>query len=201
MIVAFTTKIGQSTIFMCIKQSYLLVSHWMRSLVTDLDGLDEKTAQKVQFFTERYIDAMSPTNFAFTNPAVKSRRPWKPRARTWFTGSKNMLEDLERGKGQRQIQMTDTDAFELGKNVAVTPGKVVYQCRMFQLIQYTPTTKKVFKRPLLVVPPWINKFYIMDLQPKNSLLRWLVEQGSTVFVVSWINPDDRITGTRVSKTT
>ena len=105
-------------------------------------------------------------------------------------GLKNMLEDLERGQGQLKIQMTDTSAFELGRNVAVTPGKVVYQCRMFQLIQYAPTTEKVFQRPLLVVPPWINKFYIMDLQPKNSMLRWLVEQGHTVFVISWVNPDE-----------
>jgi poly[(R)-3-hydroxyalkanoate] polymerase subunit PhaC len=176
-------------VFSAIKQSYLLASHWFRSLVTDLDGLDKKTAQKVQFFTERYIDAMSPTNFAFTNPAV-IEKVVETKGANLLNGLKNMLEDLERGNGQLQIRMTDMEAFELGKNVAVTPGKVVFQNRMFQLIQYTPTTEKVFKRPLLVVPPWINKFYILDLQPKNSMLRWFVEQGHTVFVMSWVNPDE-----------
>ncbi|MGB5562749.1 MAG: class I poly(R)-hydroxyalkanoic acid synthase [Sedimenticolaceae bacterium] len=176
-------------IFMCIKQSYLLVSQWMRSVVADVEGLDDHTAEKVKFFTERYLDAMSPTNFAITNPAVLERIR-ETKGASLVHGLKNMLEDLERGQGQLKIQMTDTSAFELGKNVAVTPGKVVYQCRMFQLIQYAPTTETVFKRPLWVVPPWINKFYIMDLQPKNSLLRWLVEQGHTVFVISWVNPDE-----------
>lgn len=179
----------EKPVFSAIKQSYLLASHWMRSLVTDLDGLDKKTAQKVQFFTERYIDAMSPTNFAFTNPAV-IEKVVETKGANLLNGLKNMLEDLERGNGQLQIRMTDMEAFELGKNVAVTPGKVVFQNRMFQLIQYTPTTEKVFKRPLLVVPPWINKFYILDLQPKNSMLRWFVEQGHTVFVMSWVNPDE-----------
>ena len=176
-------------IFTCIKQSYLLVSQWMRSMVADVDGLDDHTAEKVKFFTERYLDAMSPTNFAITNPAVLEKIR-ETRGGSLVHGLKNMLDDLERGQGQLKIQMTDTSAFELGKNVAVTPGKVVYQCRMFQLIQYAPTTDKVFQRPLLVVPPWINKFYIMDLQPKNSLLKWLVEQGHTVFVISWVNPDE-----------
>ena len=179
----------EEPVFNCIKQSYLLVSQWMRSMVADVNGLDDHTAEKVKFFTERYLDAMSPTNFAVTNPAVLERIR-ETKGGSLVHGLKNMLEDLERGQGQLKIQMTDTSAFELGRNVAVTPGKVVYQCRMFQLIQYAPTTEKVFKRPLLVVPPWINKFYIMDLQPKNSLLRWLVEQGHTVFVISWVNPDE-----------
>ncbi len=180
---------ARQPIFMCIKQSYLLVSQWMRSMVADVDGLDDHTAEKVKFFTERILDAMSPTNFAITNPAVLEKIR-ETKGGSLVHGLKNMLEDLERGQGQLKIQMTDTSAFELGKNVAVTPGKVVYQCRMFQLIQYAPTTEKVFERPLLVVPPWINKFYIMDLQPKNSMLRWLVEQGHTVFVISWVNPDE-----------
>ncbi len=180
---------AKEPIFLCIKQSYLLVSQWMRSMVAAVEGLDDHTAEKVKFFTERYLDAMSPTNFALTNPAVLERI-LETKGFSLVHGLQNMLEDLERGQGQLKIQMTDTSAFELGKNVAVTPGKVVYQCRMFQLVQYAPTTEKVFQRPLLVVPPWINKFYIMDLQPKNSLLRWLVEQGHTVFVISWVNPDE-----------
>ncbi|MCB1751906.1 MAG: class I poly(R)-hydroxyalkanoic acid synthase [Gammaproteobacteria bacterium] len=181
---------AKEPIFNVIKQSYLLVSQWMRSLVADVEGLDDHTAEKVKFFTERYLDAMSPTNFAATNPAVL-QRIMETKGGSLVHGLKNMLQDLENGNGQLKIRMTDTEAFELGKNVAVTPGKVVFQNRMFQLIQYTPTTEKVFKRPLLVVPPWINKFYIMDLQPKNSMLRWFVEQGHTVFVISWINPDER----------
>ncbi|MCP3870174.1 MAG: class I poly(R)-hydroxyalkanoic acid synthase [Gammaproteobacteria bacterium] len=180
---------AEKPVFGAIKQSYLLASQWMRGMVSDMEGLDEQTAQKVKFFTERYIDAMSPTNFAVTNPAV-IEKTLETKGANLVHGLRNMLEDLERGKGQLQIRMTDAEAFELGKNVAVTPGKVVFQNRMFQLIQYTPTTDTVFEKPLLVVPPWINKFYIMDLQPKNSLLRWLISQGHTVFVVSWINPDE-----------
>ncbi len=175
--------------FSAIKQSYLLMSQWMRDLVTDVDGLDEHTAEKITFFTERYIDAMSPTNFAATNPAVVEKII-ETKGANLVHGLKNMLEDLEDGDGQLRIRMTDTSAFELGKNVAVTPGKVVFQNRMFQLIQYTPSTAKVSKRPLLIVPPWINKFYILDLQAKNSYLKWLVDQGHTVFVVSWVNPDE-----------
>ena len=174
--------------FNAIKQSYLLMSKWLRDQVQSVEGLDEHTAEKVEFFTERYLDALSPTNFAATNPAV-IEKIIETKGANLVHGLKNMLEDLEAGKGELRIRMTDTSAFELGKNVATTPGKVVFQNRMFQLIQYTPSTDKVLKRPLLVVPPWINKYYILDLQPKNSLLKWLVEQGHTVFVVSWVNPD------------
>ena len=191
MTAASTMKIGPRSRSSSVSSSPIC---WFHSgcviIVADVEGLDEHTAEKVKFFTERYLDAMSPTNFAATNPAVLQKIV-ETKGGSLVHGLKNMLQDLEDGQGQLKIRMTDTEAFELGKNVAVTPGKVVFQNRMFQLIQYTPTTKKVFKRPLLVVPPWINKFYIMDLQPKNSLLRWLVEQGHTVFVVSWINPDER----------
>ena len=176
-------------IFDVIKQSYLLASDWTRQLLANADGMDERTAERVKFFTERALDAMSPTNFALTNPAVIE----KIRATNGANlvhGLKNMLEDLEAGKGQLRIRMTDASAFKLGENIAATPGKVVFQNRMFQLIQYTPSTEKVLKRPLLIVPPWINKFYIMDLQPKNSLLKWLVDQGHTVYVISWVNPDE-----------
>ncbi|MCL4114252.1 UNVERIFIED_CONTAM: hypothetical protein GTU68_038129 [Idotea baltica] len=132
---------------------------------------------------------MSPTNFAATNPAV-IEKVIETKGANLVHGFKNMLEDLEEGEGQLKIRMTDTSAFTLGENVATTPGKVVFQNKMFQLIQYSPTTDTVLKRPLLIVPPWINKFYIMDLQPKNSMLKWMTDQGHTVFVVSWINPDE-----------
>lgn len=175
--------------FSAIQQSYLLTSQWVRNMVTDVEGLDEHTAEKVKFFTERYLDAMSPTNFALTNPAVIEKTV-ATNGGNLVSGLKNMLADLDAGDGQLRISMTDTDAFELGKNVGATPGKVVFQNRMFQLIQYTPTTDKVLKRPLLIVPPWINKFYILDLQPKNSFLKWATDNGHTVFVVSWVNPDE-----------
>ena len=180
----------EKPVFEAIKQSYLLTSRWMRDVVTDVEHLDERTSQKVRFFTERYIDALSPTNFAHTNPAVLEKIA-ETKGGNLVTGLKNMLKDLEDGDGHLRIRMTDHEAFELGKNIAVTPGKVVYENRMFQLIQYSPSTENCFTKPLLIVPPWINKFYIMDLQPKNSMLRWLVEQGHTVFVISWVNPDGR----------
>jgi len=179
----------QQPAFDCIKQSYLLASKWMRTVVSETEGMDEKTANKVGFFTERYIDALSPTNFGVTNPAVLEKiRDTK--GANLVHGLKNLLTDLEKGEGQLRIRMTDVDAFELGKNVGTTAGKVVFQNRMMQLLQYEPGTKTVQKRPLLVVPPWINKYYILDLQEKNSLLKWLVDQGHTVFVVSWVNPDE-----------
>jgi len=180
---------SENPVFDLIKQSYLMTSEYMRSLVSDVEGLDEQTSEKVKFFTERYLDAMSPTNFAATNPAVIEKIK-ETKGANLLHGLKNMLEDMEEGEGELKIRMTDTSAFTLGENVATTPGKVVFQNRMFQLIQYTPTTDTVLKRPLLIVPPWINKFYIMDLQAKNSLLKWLVEQGHTVFVMSWVNPDE-----------
>lgn len=180
--------------FNAIQQSYLLTSQWVRNMVTDVEGLDEHTAEKVKFFTERYLDAMSPTNFAMTNPAVIEKTV-ATNGGNLVSGLQNMLADLEAGDGQLRISMTDTEAFELGENVGATPGKVVFQNRMFQLIQYTPSTEKVLKRPLLIVPPWINKFYILDLQPKNSFLKWATDNGHTVFVVSWVNPDETYSNT------
>ena len=180
---------SSNPVFGTIKQSYLLTSKWMRDVVQDVEGLDEKTAEKVEFFTERYLDALSPTNFAATNPAV-IEKVLETKGENLVSGLKNMMADMDNGSGQLNIRMTDTEAFTLGENVAATPGKVVFQNRMFQLIQYTPTTDKVLKRPLMIVPPWINKFYILDLQPKNSMLKWLTDQGHTVFVVSWVNPDE-----------
>ncbi len=176
-------------VYNLIKQSYLLTSRWARNLVTDVDGLDKQTAEKVAFFTERYLDSLSPTNFATTNPAV-IEKTIESNGENLVKGLKNMLGDLKKGNGSLQITMTDTEAFELGKNVATTPGKVVFRNRMLELLQYTPTSKSAYTKPLLIIPPWINKYYVLDLQPKNSLIKWLVGQGHTVFVVSWINPDE-----------
>jgi polyhydroxyalkanoate synthase subunit PhaC len=171
-----------------IKQSYLLASRYITQAVRDVDGLDEKTAHKVDFYTRQFVDAMAPTNFVITNPEVM-RATLETRGENLIRGLSNLLSDLERGKGQLQIRMTDSEAFELGVNVATSPGKVVYQNELIQLIQYAPSTDKVRRRPLLIIPPWINKFYILDLQPKNSFIRWAVSQGHTVFVISWVNPD------------
>lgn len=175
-------------VFNLIKQSYLLTSRWARDMVSDVEGLDAHDAEKVAFFTERYIESLSPTNFAATNPAV-IEKTIESNGENLVKGLKNMLADLKKGNGQLQISMTDTEAFELGRNVATTPGKVVFRNRMLELLQYSPSTEKIFTRPLLIIPPWINKYYVLDLQPKNSLIRWLVEQGHTVFVISWVNPD------------
>ncbi len=178
-------------VFDYIKQSYLLAANWIQETVAQAEGLDEQTLRKVEFFTKQYVDAMAPTNFVHTNPKV-IRETVESRGENLVKGLNNILHDLELGKGKLQIRMTDAEAFELGKNVATTPGKVVFQNPMMQLLQYTPSTKEAHRHPLLVIPPWINKFYIMDLQPKNSLIKWLVDQGHTVFVISWVNPDETL---------
>jgi polyhydroxyalkanoate synthase len=175
-------------VFDFIKQSYLLSARFVQDVVTQVDGLDAPTAQKVDFYARQFIDAMSPTNFLMTNPEVL-RKTAETHGENLIKGLNNLLNDLERGRGSLRIKMTDTQAFRIGENIAVTPGKVVYQNDLLQLIQYAPATDKVAKRPLLIVPPWINKFYILDLRPKNSFVRWAVAHGHTVFMVSWVNPD------------
>jgi polyhydroxyalkanoate synthase len=168
-------------LFDYIKQSYLIAARWLHDQVASVDGLDEQTKKKVDFFTRQYIDALAPSNFALTNPEV-FRETVASGGQNLVKGLHNLLDDIERGGGQLRISMTDAKAFELGVNIATTPGKVVYQNELMQLIQYEPSTKKVWKRPLLVIPPWINKYYILDLREKNSFLRWAVAEGMTVFV-------------------
>ncbi|KAB7622794.1 PHA/PHB synthase family protein [Alkalilimnicola sp. S0819] len=174
----------ENPLFDFIKQSYLLTSDYIHSVVKNVEGLDDLTAKKVNFYTRAFIDALSPTNFVMTNPEVL-RKTLDTRGQNLLNGLNNLLDDLSKGGG---ITMTDLEAFEVGKNIAITPGKVVYQTDMMQLIQYSPSTEKVHKRPVLFIPPWINKFYIVDLRPNNSLLKWLVDQGHTVFAISWKNP-------------
>ena len=178
-------------IFDFIKQSYLLTSRWLQNTVHDVDGLDEATAQKVDFYTRQFTDAMAPSNFVATNPEVL-RETMESKGENLVRGLQNMLDDMERGKGKLAIRMTDQDAFAVGENIAVSEGKVVWQSELIQLIQYQPSTAQVHKRPLLIVPPWINKFYILDLKPENSFIKWAVAQGLTVFVISWVNPDQRL---------
>jgi polyhydroxyalkanoate synthase subunit PhaC len=182
---------NDGTVFDFIKQSYLLTARWLQDTVKQVDGLDDKTARKIDFYTRQFVDALAPSNFVFTNPEVL-RTTFESGGENLVAGLKNMLDDLERGKGRLMIKMTDLDAFKVGENIAVTPGKVVYQNDLLQLIQYAPTTETVKRRPLLIIPPWINKFYILDLRPRNSFIKWAVDQGHTVFVISWVNPDEHL---------
>ncbi len=174
-----------------VKQSYLITARHLHDTVCCTEGLDEATQQKVNFFTRQYIDALSPSNFALTNPEV-FRETVKSNGQNLIKGLNNLLHDVESGDGQLRIRMTDTSAFEMGKNVATTPGKVVFQNELFQLIQYNPSTPEQNKKPFLIVPPWINKYYILDLREKNSLVKWATDQGHTTFIMSWINPDEKL---------
>ncbi len=178
----------ENQVFNFIKQSYLLTARWMQSTVAEVDGLDPHTKHKVEFFTRQFADALAPTNFAATNPQVL-RATVESKGENLIKGLQNLLEDLEKGKGRLRVSMTDEAAFKVGENVAATPGKVVAETPLMQLIQYSPTTATVKETPVVIIPPWINKFYILDLREKNSLVKWLTDQGYTTFIVSWINPD------------
>lgn len=177
-------------VFDFIKQSYLLTARYVQGVVARADGLDARTAQKVDFYSRQFMDAISPTNFLLTNPEVL-RRTVETGGENLLRGLSNLLSDLERGRGKLTIRTADLDAFRIGEDVAASPGKVVFQNDLMQLIQYSPATRTVLKRPLLIVPPWIRKFYVLDLRPQNSFVRWAVEQGHTVFMISWVNPDER----------
>ncbi len=177
------------------KQSYLLTSRWLQGLVNEAEGLDAKTALKARFYTRQFVDAMAPTNFVLGNPKVL-RATMESGGENLMKGFGHLLGDLEKGEGQLRISMTDDEAFDIGENIVVTPGKVIYQNDLMQLIQYTPTTETAHKRPLLVVPAWINKYYILDLRPKNSFIKWAVDQGHTVFIISWVNPDETLSHKR-----
>ena len=181
----------ENPVFDYIKQSYLMTSKWMINTVRETDGLDDETARKVDFYTRQFVDAMAPTNFAVSNPEVL-RETVDSKGQNLINGLSNLLNDLEQGDGQLKIKHVENDAFVIGETVATSPGKVVFQNELFQLLQFSPLTKKVRKTPLLIVPPWINKYYILDLREKNSFIRWAIEQGNTVFVVSWVNPDARL---------
>jgi polyhydroxyalkanoate synthase len=178
-------------LFDYIKQSYLIAAENIQRTVSEVEGLDAQTARKVRFFTRQFVDALAPTNFLFTNPEAL-KRTVETGGRNLIDGLHHLLDDLERGGGQLSISMTDYKAFKLGENVATAPGKVVYQNDLMQLIQYSPSTETVWKTPLLIIPPWINKYYILDLREKNSFIRWAVAQGHTLFVISWVNPDQRL---------
>ena len=175
---------GQVPAFDLMRQSYLLASQYILDTTAGLDGLDAKDKAKALFHTRQFVDALSPSNYVLTNPEVL-KATIDSGGENLLKGLDHLLDDLKAGR----MRMTDETAFEVGRNVAVTPGKVVFENRLFQLIQYTPTTPDVYATPLLIFPPWINKFYILDLTPEKSFIRWAVEQGLTVFIVSWKNAD------------
>src|SRR4051812_17782545 len=173
--------------FYFIKRSYLITARHVQGAGAGVEDLPEESKKKVAFFTRQYLDALAPSNFALTNPQVV-RETMASGGQNLIKGLDNLLADIEKGG----ISMTDEKAFTLGKNVATTPGKVVFQNDLMQLIQYEPTTKEVGRTPLVIIPPWINKYYILDLREKNSFIKWAVERGHTVFVLSWVNPDAKL---------
>jgi polyhydroxyalkanoate synthase len=182
---------SENAIFGMVKDSYLVTAKSILSAIREVKGMDRATARKVEFYTRQFVDALSPSNFVATNPEVLTAT-LASGGQNLLRGLENLLVDLERGNGRLAITMTDTKAFRLGENIAMTPGKIVYQNDLTQLIQYMPSTSEVRRRPLLIVPPWINKFYVLDLQPNNSFIKWAVDQGHTVFVISWVNPDEKL---------
>jgi polyhydroxyalkanoate synthase subunit PhaC len=169
-------------------QLYLLTTQWAHDLVNNADGLDPHTRKKAEFYVQQITNALAPSNFVLTNPEVL-RETLASSGTNLARGMQMLAEDIEAGKGTLKIRQSDPANLELGVNMATTPGKVIYQNDLIQLIQYEPTTEKVLRTPLLIVPPWINKFYILDLRPEKSFVKWCVDQGVTVFVISWVNPD------------
>jgi polyhydroxyalkanoate synthase len=173
------------------KQAYLVTSHWAEKVLDDTDGLDDRTRQRAEYYFRQVASALSPSNFPITNPEVM-RATFESNGENLVKGISNLLTDLESSGDLLKISQTDTTAFEVGRNLAMTPGKVVFQNDILQLIQYAPSTPKVREVPLLIVPPWINKFYILDLTEQKSFIKYIVAQGFTVFIVSWVNPDGRL---------
>lgn len=174
--------------FNTLKRNYLIGAEWLRKLVGDQKDLPRSTQKKLEFFTERFIDAVSPTNFAATNPAVL-RKTAETSGANLIKGYSNFLDDIAADAGH--VRRTDSKAFEVGVNLATTKGAVILRTDMMELIQYEPSTERVHKAPLLLVPPWVNKYYLFDLQKKSSFIKWAVDQGFTLFVISWVNPDER----------
>lgn len=173
-----------------LKQAYLHTTRWAEHMVNDADGIDERTRAKASFYVRQIGSAVAPSNFVLTNPEL-IRETMAQKGENLVRGMKMLAEDIAAGRGDLRIRQSDRTTFELGVNIATTPGKVIFQNELIQLIQYEPSTPQVRKRPLLVVPPWINKFYVLDLTPEKSFIRWAVDSGLTVFVISWVNPDAR----------
>jgi polyhydroxyalkanoate synthase len=171
-----------------VMQAYLLSTRWANDLVREAEGLDPHTRKKAEFYVQQISNALAPSNFVLTNPELL-RETLASNGDNLVRGMKMLAEDIEAGRGSLRIRQSDPSNLEVGVNMATTPGKVIYQNELMQLIQYQPTTETVLRTPLLIVPPWINKFYILDLKPEKSYIKWCVDQGLTVFVISWVNPD------------
>jgi polyhydroxyalkanoate synthase len=178
----------ENPVFDVMKQSYLLTSNWLNDLVAGVEGVDDTAKRRTQFFTKLLTDAFSPSNYLASNPTAL-REAMRSNGESLVRGAERFAADLERGGGKLAISQTDLARFKVGENVATAPGKVVFENPLFQLIQFSATTKQVYETPLLIFPPWINKYYILDLRPDNSMIRWLTSQGFTVFLTSWVNPD------------
>lgn len=174
--------------FNYVKQQYLINAKALEQAVEDVTDMEPREKQRLAYFSRQIIDLMSPTNFLATNPDALERAI-ETEGESLIRGIENLISDLEANNGELIVRLADESAFELGQNIATTPGKVVFRNRMFELIQYSPTTKKVHETPLLIFPPWINKFYILDLKAQNSMVKWVTDQGYTLFMVSWVNPD------------
>ena len=174
-----------------LKQAYLLTVRWANHLVADAKGIDPLTLQKAEFYVRQISNAIAPSNFVLTNPELL-RETLASNAGNLARGMHMLAEDISAGGGELRIRQTDPSMFEVGRNLATTPGKVVFQNDLMQLIQYEPSTPNVLKRPILIVPPWINKFYVLDLTPEKSFVKWCVDQGLTVFIISWVNPDGHL---------
>ena len=174
--------------FNYVKQQYLIASESMHDAIAGMDTIEDREKRRLQYFTTQLVDMMAPTNFLATNPDALMKAV-ETEGESLVHGLENLVHDVEANKGELQVTLADKEAFKLGQNLATTPGKVVFRNRLFELIQYSPTTEQVHRTPLVIFPPWINKFYVMDLKPKNSLIKWIVDQGYTLFVVSWVNPD------------
>jgi polyhydroxyalkanoate synthase subunit PhaC len=173
-----------------IKQAYLITTRWADAVVDRAEGVDDHTRDKARFYVKQISGALAPSNFLATNPEL-IRQTMEQNGENLVRGMKMLAEDVDAGRGELKVRMTDTERFEVGVNMAITSGKVVFRNDLIELIQYAPTTETVLARPLVIVPPWINKFYILDLNPDKSFIKWCVGQGLTVFCVSWINPDER----------
>jgi polyhydroxyalkanoate synthase len=182
---------SENQYFDFMRQAYLINSQWAEQLVEAAKNIDPDTRHKAGFYMKQVINALAPSNWVFSNPELL-RETFASDGENLVRGMQLLAEDIRKGGGDLQIRQTDLSKFEVGRNLAVTPGKVIFQNELFQLIQYEATTETVLKRPLLVVPPWINKFYILDLNPDKSFIKWAVSQGHTVFVISWVNPDERL---------
>ncbi len=184
-------------VFDVMKQSYLLTSNWLNRLVGGVEGVEPLTKRRVEFFTKMLTDAFSPSNFLASNPVVL-REAMQSQGASLLKGAERFAADLARGGGQLVISQTDAEKFKVGENVATAPGKVVFENPFLQILQFAPTTAEVYEIPLLIFPPWINKYYILDLREENSMIRWLTGQGYTVFVASWVNPGPEFAGMGIS---